>query len=182
MFLWSWGSNCWHEWHSSSFQTVRQNYFEVSVSQKVTSTSTNKLKWWQESSEFLSVLGQVHTNWFLFFSWNETCYVWEVNPRSASHFHLSSPLPWQNMGQSIPLPTKATSLLEKHLPCEFISSIQNMSDTMQNTTFTELASKVANESYTNLHRLEYYTNYCYRKQINPEQNVMFLSFCLYVKS
>lgn len=66
--------------------------------------------------------------------------------------------------------------MEKHLPCEFISLIQSMSGTMQNTPFTELVSRVANKSYNNLDGLEYYTENCYRKQINPGQNVMFLPF------
>lgn len=45
---------------------------------------------------------------------------------------------------------------------------------MQNTTFTELVSKVANKSYISLDGLEYYTENSYRKQINPGQNVGFV--------
>lgn len=86
------------------------------------------------------------------------------------------------MGQSTHLCTKATSLPEKHLPCEFISLIQNMPNTMQNITFTVLVRKVANKSYNNLEALKYYTENFYRKQINPGQNVIVLSFCMYVKS
>lgn len=47
---------------------------------------------------------------------------------------------------------------------------------MQSITFTELVSKVASINYNNLDGLEYYTENCYRKQINPGQNAIFLSF------
>lgn len=53
---------------------------------------------------------------------------------------------------------------------------------MQNITFTALVSKVAIKSYNNLDGLEYYTENCCRKQTDPGQNVMFLSFGMYVKS
>lgn len=84
--------------------------------------------------------------------------------------------------QSTSLSTKATSLLEKHLLFEFISLIQNMPNTTKNITFTVLVRKIANKSYNNLEALKYYTENCFRKQINPGQNVIVLPFCMYVKS
>lgn len=110
------------------------------------------------------------------------CYAWAANQESPSSFQLPPLLPWHNMGKGISLCIEATSLLEKHLPCEFISWIQNRSDAMQNITFTELVSKVAVKSHNNLDGLEYYTENSYKKPINPGINAMFLPFCMYVRS
>lgn len=89
IFLGSWGSNFWHEWHSNSFKRVMQNCFEFSVSQKNNKqvpkpTEMVMTQHWVS----VSVRTGPHTV-FSPFSCSETCYAWALN----SLHHLSHSFP-----------------------------------------------------------------------------------------
>lgn len=65
VFLWSWGNNFWHEWHTNSFESDAKLLWVFCFLKNNLTRSPNILKRWWHSTEFLSVLGQGQTLWSL---------------------------------------------------------------------------------------------------------------------